>query len=236
MVSGLGPRMPFSDEDFSWWGVFGFMLLPAGLFLGVLQSCKGNRLAGLFLLCGALFILGQSYIGPYDPWRGRYLSFLAIFWTPFISLLFHPNEKKNYIARSYIMIIILIGCLSAILAVVLRDFRPITLGFKTSRIEQLTIKHKAELLGTFMNFEKIVPSDAVVVLCLPPGTLEYPLFGKGLTRTLIPVRTPGKYKSMFPEPDYLLYRIEDKSPLFLCPPSENDLYLGGRYFLRKLKK
>ncbi|MHC4570774.1 MAG: phospholipid carrier-dependent glycosyltransferase [Planctomycetota bacterium] len=233
MVAPFRPTTPYSDEDFSWWGVFGFMLLPAGLLAAAFRVRKGNRLIALLLLSGGVFIIGQAYISPYDPWRGRYFGFLTLLWGPFIALLLLAKVTNNRLLQVYVVIVVLLGCLSGILAVVLRDFRPITMGFKTTRLEQLTAVSRSLFLMPLSNFERVVPGDAVVIVFLPPNTYEYPFFGKGLTRKLIPVRGLQRFEFRFGEPEYLVYRNTEEMQL---SPVKSDLHLGNGFFLRKLKE
>ena len=233
MVEPFQPTTPFSNEDFSWWGVFGFMLFPAGLLAAAFRAWRGGRLIALLLLCGGIFIVGQAYVSPYDPWRGRYFGFLALLWGPFIALLFLSEVRNSRLLQFYVVIVVLLGCLSGILAVVLHDFRPITMGFKTTRLEQLTARSRPLFLMPLANFERVVPADAVVIVSFPPNTYEYPLFGKGLTRKLVPVRSLQRFEFRFGEPEYLVYRNTKEMEV---SPIKSDLHLGNEFFLRKYKE
>ena len=235
MIVKFVPHRPCSDEDFSWWGIMGYMLLPLGLMIALLRTSRNDWLTCTLLLSGGLFILAQAYIGPYDPWRGRYFGLLALLWAPFISILFFPETRMTIFLKAYIISVILLGCLTALLAVVLRDHRPIWMGFKTTRLEQMTTRSsKPGFITPFVNFDRIVPSEATVTICLPPDRYEYLFFGEKRTRTLLPVRSSAGFESKFGPSDYLLYAFDSNCPLHLCPPHKNDLPLGDNYFLRKL--
>jgi hypothetical protein len=79
-------------------------------------------------------------------------------------------------------------------------------------------------------FEEIVPKDAIVATMLESGTLEYPLFGEKLTRTILPINSfTGEIIPIPMEANYLLYS-RDNFPCF----DPEDTFLGRNLYLRAL--
>jgi len=199
-----------AHEDISYWGVVGFALvfpLFASLFF------RGRR--GLLLLpfgvAAALFVFCQAWAGPYDPWRGRYFIQLAPFALP---VLVFSWDARWRITKGYVTVILAFASFSSVCAVVLRPSRPLVSitcnGYKTeavftkTREEQMTASLGG--LSNILRFEELVPASAVVGVRFPSNKNEYALFGKGLTRTIIPF--PREFTGAHPftgSLDYVVY-------------------------------
>ena len=110
-------KMPIAHEDASYWGIFGFGLVWVMVLLSIVGVIKSSDIRVLSF-AAVVFLLCQAYSGPYDPWRGRYFTICAIFAVPTIgvSLL-----AKNRFIRVYLLLIVWIGCVSALLAVVFKE-------------------------------------------------------------------------------------------------------------------
>jgi len=244
--SGDGP--PESHEDTSYWGIFGFALILPLSFLVLLRLLKapGRGGAGAVLAwAGLLYFLAQCFSGPYDPWRGRYFIALGLFLAPIGGAFL--ETRKSRIWNGYATLVVLIGSLAALTAVACRDHRPILpvsdSVFQMDRIEQMTAnvvlpKRRDLLEQALRKFEEKVPSDAVVATFIQGNSYEYPLFGNGLTRRIIPLNSFLDGPRPVPgEAEYLLFDSTSH-----IPPMKDDIPLGphpGRkrpfWFLRPLK-
>jgi hypothetical protein len=145
--------------------------------------------------------------------------------------------------RYLVIAIVWAGCLSAIAAVVFRinsqlvsvsyegvEYKSV---FAMDRVEQLT-RNRAEYREPLAAYEAQVPRDAVVAIFLPEDSYEYPLFGRGLTRRIIPINSfdgstnDTELRPVPPDATHLLYA--DGYP---CVRS-TDIALGADWHLRRL--
>ncbi len=225
---------PASHEDYSWWGILGFALvLPIGLLvlLGILKQSSGWILAAAALF----FFLAQSFAGPYDPWRGRYFIFMGILLAPLAGR--YLERRKSPIWNTYAAVVVLAGSLAALTSVAFREVRPLLPPSESvlslDRYAQLFVnrpKHSSVL----EQLDRIVRPDAVLAVCLRPNSYEFPLFGRGLTRRIIPINSfLDGIRPIPAEAEYLLYDHGKKvrSPFF----SPNDVPLGADWYLKVLK-
>ena len=226
-------KKPLSNEDRSYTGVFGFGLIWLMVILsltGVLKS-EGSKLLSF---AAVIFFITQAYSGPYDPWRGRYFISWAIFAVPTIG---PAIQVKNKYIRGYLFLIILLGCISALSSVCFKETKALLYIneqgkitsdlFSQNRLFQLTNGRRR--YETLVKYEKLVPIKATVATYLQIGSFEYPLFGKSLTRTILPINSFDKGLQPIPvNAQYLLYDVS-----YPCA-STNDINLGNNWFLRHL--
>ncbi len=227
-------KWPSSHENGSYWGVFGFGLVWVMVFLSLAGIIKSTDVR-ILSLAAVLFLIAQAYAGPYDPWRGRYFTTCAIFAVPPIGMAL----QKNRLVRLYLLLLVGAGCLSAISAVVLRENSALVSVryhdiqtksiFAMDRMEQLT-RNRPKYYQPLKTFDRLTPPDAVVAVFLPEDSFEYPLFGKYLTRTLLPINSFSKGPQPVPSnAEYLLYAQN----IYPCP-SPDDIHLGADWYLRRL--
>jgi len=191
--------------------------------LGLIKT-PGMR---VMALAAVLFVMAQAYSGPYDPWRGRFFITAAVFAVPTVACCVrHPNP----LWRAYLAVIVVLGCVSAFTAVLWRESdRPWRL-YQMNRLQQLTC-NRGNYYDAVRNFNEQVPPHATVALLLGGGNFEYPLFGAGLTRTLVPINSFWRGPQPIPpQADYLLYSAMN------AQISGGDTHLGEDWYLRKLAK
>ncbi|MEZ4900815.1 MAG: hypothetical protein R2822_03205 [Spirosomataceae bacterium] len=170
-----------------------------------------------------------------------------------MTLLFthkYSLEKSGYSValKSYVGIVVFLGCVSALLAVFLnvRALPFSALGkpsiFKTERIEAMTFA-RPDITKAYQLFDKIVPDSATVALGTINDDFEYPLYGKHLSRRLITINPFEKGVQPIPrEADYLFFSKNVIKPLPTDMRLGTDTTLrdkvivpGEDYYLRKLK-
>lgn len=221
-------KAPMAAEDASYWGILGFGLVWPVALLSLLGAGR-SRPAGVLAGAALLFFVVQSYAGPYDPWRGRYFMTAAIFALPAVSA-----SSRRLLRRpvgAYLTAVVIAGCLSA-LAAVLHPANKTPLEIRRlDRIGQLTVENREYALPT-RQFDRLVPATATVAVLFGGGAFEYPLFGEGLTRTLVPVNGFMRGLQRIPsEADYLIY-----SSSILKDRRASDIHLGEDWYLRALEK
>ncbi len=226
-------RPPVSHEDESYFGILGFgFLLPIGLLVLVrlLRPPAGTMLAAAALV----FFLTQCFAGPFDPWRGRYFMVMGLLLAPLAG--HYLAHGRGVIFNGFAALIVAAGCVSALTAVANHEGRAFLPAEKSflgqSRNEQL-FANRPKYAQAFESFERLVPEDAAVAVCLEPNSHEYPLFGPRLTRRIIPLNSfRGRIKPIPAEADYLLY---DHRRVRVNPfHHRSDLRLGKDWYLRKL--
>jgi len=229
-------RLPSANEDTASWGIFGFALVWPVVFLSMLGFSKSED-ARILAAAAILFFVVQSFAGPYDPWRGRYFMVCAIFAVPLVGPLV---ESTNKLLRGYVLLISLLGCYSALSAVIFKANTPLitrvdeteyTIStFSLKREEQLT-RNRILYTKPIIEFEKQVPSNATVAVFLRENSYEYPLFGRHLMRTIIPINSflMGSLP-VLGDAQYLLYDRTYPDSL------RTDIFLGEDWYLRKLRE
>ena len=241
-----GCRVPYryatktsmAHEDSSSWGIFGFSLIWLSIILSLLGFIK-SKLVRVLSVSTIIFVLVQSFIGPYDPWRGRYFLIATIFGVPTLVGLFNI---KNQFFKGYLLIMILLGSLSALSSVVFRansgivDFQYRNYVsksvFNMDRLEQLTRNRKC-FNTVFNTYEQNVPESAIVATILGGDQFEYPLFGEHFTRIILPLNpSDGTLKSIPVEAEYLYF----DSRIYPDINITTDIFLGCKtIYLRKLE-
>ncbi len=242
-------KPPLSHEDFSYWGILGFGLILPYLLVSLFNRSRVKTEIRILAISFVVFLMSQSYSSPYDFWRGRYFIAAGIFAIPLIGYLFSEINKKKYLIRSYLIIVIVLASISAVSGILFRNSNQIIPDknqmlhaemiqegfskqlpvnkksiFLLSRLEQL-IRIEPGRYELLKNFEDIVPKNATVGLFVREGFLEYPFFGERLIRTIIPVR----YRKRIPQNiDYLVFQS-----IFLNV-KKSDIPLGYNTYLRKM--
>jgi hypothetical protein len=225
------PKAPTAQEDNSYWGVFGLLLVwPAAAM--ALVGRKSSGAARALSLAALVFTFAQAYCGPFDRWRGRYFILVAVLVVPLVARCFETWRGRWLSA--YLTAVVGLGAASGVCAVLFRQNRPV-IGvrawtnmdrsiFRQDRLEQM-MATRPGTLGAMRQFERLVPADAEVAVMLPPDSYEYPLFGPELTRRLVPISLKGK------PPASAGYLIFARSSM---RPSRGDRSLGDRLYLRRL--
>ena len=228
----LKPR--FASEDWHTWGVFGFALIWVVVLLsaiGVIKSRDVKILSYASIAC----IFTVAFAGYYEPHLVRYFVACAVFAAPTAAVAL---KYDNRAIRSYVLLVVVVGCLSALSAVILRGNRPpfsiayedinLRSVFAMDRVGQLTTSNRG-LYRAIKNFDRLVPEDATVAVFLYEDTFEYPLFGEDLSRTIIPINPfVGGFRAIPAGADFLLYAAG------FPDASRHDLHLGADWYLRKL--
>jgi tetratricopeptide (TPR) repeat protein len=238
------PFIFFAHEDWSSWGMLGFALIWIVVFLSLIGVIRSKDIKVLSF-AALVFPFIVAFALPYEPHYTRYFTTCAVFAVPTVAVVLRTGKTA---VRAYVLFVVLLGCVTAVSAVVLRPARPVIAMkhlekkfpqirrfeflnesvFNMGRVRQLSSNAMA-LYPAIKAFDILVPEDATVAVYLYGDTYEYPLFGEYLTRTIIPVNPfAGSFKEIPEDADYLLY--VKGFPL----AASNDLYLGADWYLRRL--
>jgi hypothetical protein len=225
----VNSRLPSFTES-GYWGILGFGMI----WLSVAWSlCTPRKNPDRFVmaLAAIVFLFGLAFSGPYDSSRGRYFSICAVFAAPLVATWL---GSKRRLVQLYMIVVVLIGGISAVSGVVLKTVpMPPHYPERTNLLQMDRLGQMAffnfKYYRPLVRFEYRVPKDAVVAVYFLPNTYEYPLYGKYLTRRIIHINSFNKGIQPIPrEAQYLLYA--NGYPCAL----PDDVYLGADWFLRKL--
>jgi 4-amino-4-deoxy-L-arabinose transferase-like glycosyltransferase len=235
LVPFLFGKMPWADDNVSYWGIFGFALVWVIVLLhaaGITRSWANWVLS----IAAIVFVFSISYIVHYTPWDGRYFIVAAVLAVPTLGWCVDSRHSTPF--RLYVAFVVLVGCISAYTAIFFSSPKSLFASkflrnasvFKFDRLGQCTLTNRP-YYEPLKKFEELVPKEAVVAVCLPENSFEYPLFGERCTRRIVPAYS--HLKGFLPIPkdaDYLLYSRE------ILDPRESDIYLGAEWYLRRLIK
>ncbi|ARK11448.1 DUF2723 domain-containing protein [Fibrella sp. ES10-3-2-2] len=242
-----------------YWGIIGFGLIIPLLVLTLLFVLRStvHVYVGIAIL---LHLMALSYSAPYDPFKGRYFTETGLFGILFLALLFlHPSlnlsQPGKPILKSYVALALSLGALSA-LGCVFMNIRALPFAwttpdgfrfpsvFEADRVRVMTIGRPDTYLP-YKRFDDMVPDSATVALGTINDDYEYPLYGKHLTRRLIPINPFEKGVQPIPkEATYLFFSKNVISPrpgdirLGTDTAAAHSPYVvvpGEDYYLRKLR-
>lgn len=234
-----------------YYGILGFgLMLP--LILLTLTGIVRSRVHVFLGIAFVLHFLALSFSAAYDPWKGRYFQNTAVFAIPFLLLLFSQRitllKAGWFLLKSYVLVVVIIACLSAILTVFLNE-RSLPFAFlgRKSAFDTPRIAHQTwarpDITKAYQQFDSLVPQNATVALADINDDFEYPLFGAALSRTIIPINPYEKGLQPIPkEADYLFFAKSVIKPisgdirLGTDTAMTNLITKGEDYYLRKLSK
>ncbi len=243
-------KPPVSHPDYSLWGVLGFGLVWPGVLLGLVSRRRppaSRVLAASAVVCVAVHAFSGA------SW-GHYTLYATVFAVPLSGFLFPPSRPLGWIALSGAAGL---GAVSAVLGLLFQLRSPILFDqavwlrsclssawreeiqlpsrtdsvFARDRLGQL-LRDGPVFEGAIRKFEELVPPDAVVAACLNWHSYEYPLFGRGLTRTVIPLNSFWRgLQPIPPRAEYLLWADDFEG---ILQRGEGDVHLGKDWYLRRL--
>lgn len=225
-------RRPVTNENSSYWGPLGFLFIWPSVLL-VVCRCIGTRIEAVMAGAAITFTCALAFLHPYDPSMGRFLLGAAPLACAATGSTISASCRSRY-WRYWIALVVAIGSFAAVSAVLFCGGRPVFPSkdrpsiFTLDRLSQMTIRHKG-YREAIQAFDALTPRDATVALLLPGDSYEFPLFGKGLTRRLLPAVTERSERRTFPEAaQYVLFSNE------ILPPEQTDIPLGRDWYLRCL--
>lgn len=222
-------KAPIINEDFSYWGPLGFMLLWPAVFLAILGVIR-NKTLRVLAYSSLVFVVVQSYSGPYDPWRGRYFIACAVFSAP-IAVAWLTSSRVSI--KCWVSLALLLGGLGAINTAYQSGGELFSNEqYRNDRIRQLSYRNQAFYNG-FKKFEAEVPTNATVAMSCGWDVYEYPLLGAKFSRHLIHVQR--NETGQFPVPADCQYLIVyENDPLL--KQTTNYWHLGREQYVIVLQQ
>ncbi|WP_207480024.1 glycosyltransferase family 39 protein [Arenibaculum pallidiluteum] len=234
-MAGAPTRMPYQmsrdvflsrpHEDYAYLGPVGPILILPALLLGIVLR-RREPLFWAFAGASAVFVLMQAAAGPYDPWRGRYFTGILLFLAPAAALVI--GAPARLLGVGLVSLGLLVTAASAVNSVLNRVVSPFPEILSMSRAQQLARNHAA-MAPAIEAYERLVPPESTVLSVLGPDSYEFPFFGKGLDRRLL----PGGNWPDAPVPGGAQFILFNEHPRYR--PGDCDIPLGARYWLRDLR-
>ncbi len=177
---------PYAHEDVSNWGVLGLAIVPA-----IAAAFRPSKRAFLPLsLSFIVFLIVQSFLAQYDPWRGRYFIAGAVFAVPLVVQWWQaiaPATVWSRLLSWLLAALLLAGSASAVTTLLWRDNRPFLdvnypdiqqpAVWRLNRLEQMVAGDRslAASLQAIAEWLDAQP-EQTLYLALPPNFPEYALF------------------------------------------------------------
>ena len=217
-----------NEESHAWYGPLSVLLLFPALFVGLRRELKSRNYLLLAPGIALLIYLPLEIIfrPGWDPFQGRYFAPLIALGSPLMARWFKEEGSAWY---EWIF-----GVLAIVIITVTMLYNPSkpTLGkfadefhvWNNDRIFIQTIQMKTHR-SVYYKVGETIPRDATLGYYIPFYFLEYPLFGDGLDRRLMPVVNPSHISDLQwlreHEIDYLLLPGGDEIPV--PPPEYNSI-------------
>ena len=210
----LEPETPFKldehyplNEESSWYGQVGFILLTFGFINGLIWSIRQKKVEGYILLGTALFFfLCIASIKPgWDPYVGRYLIFSSTLIAPFSAGVL--NSRKWY-QKVFVTLLCVLGIFTSVYCVINNDSKPLIgkrVFYRTSWNEMSEFQKKTFKYSETLRHDKGVWYDDELMIRTMGEKEYYPILDMVNTNvpedgTLAILSTEGYYF-----PDYLFF-------------------------------
>ena len=194
--TAAGHSFDFSDkndatENAAWYGPLGFLLVLPAMLVGFRAGIQEKNALKLLPLLGFLIFLPLEVIlrPGWDPYQGRYFAPIIALNASLLGEIIKP-KKGVFLKWSIVMSALLFAGVS----ILYNPAKP-TLGkfadefhiWTNDRVFVQTIQRRKER-ELYVMVEEFVEPEAVLAYQIDNYLLNYPLFGKNFSRTLIPVR------------------------------------------------
>ena len=187
----LEDRPMLGHETHSFWGIAGLLLMWPAVIVALVRRRGGVETA---LAAGVVvFLVEQGFLGPYDPWRGRYFLSSAVIAAPLVGRWLSVTRPA---ARAFVTLAVVLVAATGLYTSVLRTGAPlVTVRYGGTTYEAIWSVDRPRQLARNLprfapvarEFEARVPPDARVADLLGPDSFEYVLFGSRLQRRVMPI-------------------------------------------------
>lgn len=197
------------NEDSSWYGLHGALLIFSGSIVMVVRIAKHRKKEDLLILVSAVifFILTSSFKSGWDSYFGRFMFLSILLIMPYVGILF---SSRNWLTRLYSTTISLIALFLMVYAITNNDSRPLV---SKNQFTQLQLWGKNNSLMVQKLAYKLYPTlrhdydvwnlDPIQVKTLSMGSFRE---GAYIVKDLVPNNT--RLGLLFPMgfvPDYLFF-------------------------------
>jgi 4-amino-4-deoxy-L-arabinose transferase-like glycosyltransferase len=183
-------EIPLVQEDVSWFGLLGFLLIIFTIIELIDAIKKKDVLSiGLILIACSAFLGIIVFRATWTPYQGRYMILVIICLSPYFELIYNGDQRKNHGIRLIIVFCVVIFALLSIVNVIYdNEGKPLRQRWLVFNDNRMT--HYKFQLGSFVNVVEFVdyyvPKNSTLGLAIG-RSWEYPFFGENFTRELIPI-------------------------------------------------
>ncbi len=176
-------------EDVAFFGTAGTVIILLMLYILLmeikswfLKNAKLNHRYSVFAFLFIGFLSTMSFFLKWDPWQSRFMTGAVLMGIPLLSIIF--ESKLNLIKRLG-QIIILYSIILLVPATFMNERKPLTGLFK----DKIGLRSLArpEMEPIIRKFNLLVPKNAKIGIVLPKDSYDFPLFGEGLEKTIVPL-------------------------------------------------
>lgn len=230
---------PRSQEELSWPGVLAWLITWA-VVLGLVRP--RHRLHAVLAGCVLYWLSAQVWSGPWDPWRGRYMTFAIVVGAALIALVV-PRMLSGFFRFFAVGVLVGLIALSAVHVVVNREGRPLVANiqrdgygvlvpwpWERDRVEQMTAQ-KRWLDDAVRSLERVMPAEGEIAFAFHErATPEYIFLGaeRPTRRAHWPYCADTQTLELPPTATHLLYEIG------AIAPQQGDVRVRRNLILRRL--
>ncbi len=176
---------PLATEAGAFFGPLGFFLILPLLLWGLGAGLIKRDLRVVPALAFFGFLLAVGATQAWRPFRGRFYCSVIALSVPLIALLFRETGK-----RVILRVLIILTAVVVLAGTVLTNVQKPLVGPKAiwdrTRDERRTVIWDSQLIPP-QALDGLIPPRARVALILNDRDPEYPIFGRRLGRTLVPI-------------------------------------------------
>ncbi len=176
------------SEDESWFGVPGFLfLLPAAVQQLIHGLRKKDSLRVGLVLFALIYLPVVAALRPgWDPFQGRYFIAACAALAPFIGVVVQPGWWSR-VVRWLAAVIAVTTIVVVLLYNPAKPFDRDKIIIFASTRQDLTLLQGGQMRGYLNLISQTMPEKAVVGYYSPSYIWDYPLFGEGFNRKVIPI-------------------------------------------------
>jgi len=177
-------------EDFAWFGPLGFLLwLPSLAYSGFLSWRRRDAMRFVPLAMVVVFYFAICASLLWSPWRGRYFVLSATCAAPPLAFFYQRGARIYAVARWAIILL----AVTVLAKTVARNENKPLIGpqavWDKDRIARQALS-MPQYEPYLRALDKEIPSTATVALMIGGDDWDYPVFGRDLSRTVVPIVPP----------------------------------------------
>ncbi len=173
---------PTVNEDTSAYGLLGALALALFLVVAIAPKTAWDR--RMLAIAALGFLISAMAVTEQNPWVGRLMMPGVAIGAPLLGYLYARRA-----ARSVVVAIAVVGLIPCVFV---HEYKPLVAEvgmpsvLQRTRLDQMTLP-RPEMAEVLTQLDKAVPSDAPLGLVRDEDSWDYPLFGPGFERRVVPL-------------------------------------------------